>query len=254
MKLALIDQILWAAGFSGGLLLLFTLLWRGRYRQFPFFTAFISLGVLRDIVLYFIHYGSASYSWSFLGFDLCDSLLQLAIVYEISAIVFRPVGVWARDIRGPFLRMVVGAPLVATALTATMPQISKNPVYTLIATLNLFNHVLMTELVAIVLFCSSRVGLVWRNHVLQIADGFGVYSVLTFVVVLFRTYHKVGHGIDSLSRTAAVVWLAILIYWIVNLWKNEPPRREITPEMKAQLFALRRTVAYDLGELKSRNQ
>jgi hypothetical protein len=66
------------------------------------------LCVIRAVVMYFaLNHGSKrSYSVTYWSLAVIDTVLELGIVYEIASRVFRPVGVWAQDVRGSFLWMV----------------------------------------------------------------------------------------------------------------------------------------------------
>ena len=54
MHLTGLDLLFWAAGFIENLALLFVLWYRRRAKNFPFFTALITLNVVRTIVLYLV--------------------------------------------------------------------------------------------------------------------------------------------------------------------------------------------------------
>ena len=73
-------------------------------QKFPFFTALITLVVIKTIVLYFVlHYGSKDcYFYTYWSLDVLDTMLQLCVVYEIASRVFRPLDVWAHDVRGSY--------------------------------------------------------------------------------------------------------------------------------------------------------
>jgi hypothetical protein len=59
MHLTGLDLLFWAAGFLENLGLLFVLWYRRRAERFPFFTALITLVVIKSIVLYLVlRYGT----------------------------------------------------------------------------------------------------------------------------------------------------------------------------------------------------
>jgi hypothetical protein len=118
MRLTGLDFLFWAAGFAGHLALLFVLWYRRRARGFPFFTALITLNVCRTIGLYFVlHYGTrAGYFYGYWLAAVLDVMLQLCVVYEIASRVFRPLDVWARDVRSSFVWLVSLSVLVAFGL------------------------------------------------------------------------------------------------------------------------------------------
>ncbi len=98
MHLTGLDFLFWAAGFMENLALLFTLWYRRRAKGFPFFTALITLSVVRTIVMYFVlDYGTKeSYFHTYWSLAILDTMLELCVVYEVASRVFRPLGEWAR--------------------------------------------------------------------------------------------------------------------------------------------------------------
>ena len=105
MHLTGLDFFFSAAGFLENLGLLCVLWHRRLAKKFPFFTALAILSVIRTIALYFVlrHGTKDSYFYTYWSLAILDVALQLGIVYEIASRVFRPVGVWARDVReSPF--------------------------------------------------------------------------------------------------------------------------------------------------------
>src|ERR1700761_7759182 len=105
MALTHLDLLLWGTGFAANAALLFVLGYRRQWILFPFFTALILLNVVRSIVLFFVlHYWTAhAYFYVYWSLALLDTALQLAVVYEIASKVFRPLNVWAQDLRRSFL-------------------------------------------------------------------------------------------------------------------------------------------------------
>src|ERR1700677_1342613 len=119
MHLTGLDFFFWAVSFLGNLGLLFVLWHRRRAKSFPLFTALITLNVVRTIVLYFVlKLGTKeNYFYTYWSLALLDTALQLGVVYEIASRVFRPVGVWARDVRDSFIWMVGLSVIVALGLS-----------------------------------------------------------------------------------------------------------------------------------------
>jgi hypothetical protein len=93
-----LDLFFWAAGFLENLGLLLVLWYRRRARSFPFFTALITLIVLKTMVLYLVlHYGTKDwYFYTYWSLTVLDTILQLCVVYEIASRVFRPLDVWGK--------------------------------------------------------------------------------------------------------------------------------------------------------------
>src|SRR5580698_10833287 len=99
MQLSLLENMLWAAGFTGNLFLFFVLIFRGRWRQFPIFTTLIGYYVGEAILLFVVSRAGTGSQYKFaywLTFSI-DALLQIALIFEIARIVLRPTGTWVRD-------------------------------------------------------------------------------------------------------------------------------------------------------------
>ena len=45
------------------------------------------------------------------------------------------------------------------------------------------------------------------------------------------------------------VYLSILVYWIVALWRNEPEKESPSPEMRNAILQMTDKVSYDLAQV-----
>src|ERR1700733_6685474 len=119
MRLTSLDFLYWAAGFITQLALLCVLWYRRRARAFPYFTALITLNVVRTIVLYIVlHNGTkAGYAYTYWSAAVLDVILQLCVVYEVASRVFRPLDIWANDVRSKFVWLLGLSISVALGLT-----------------------------------------------------------------------------------------------------------------------------------------
>ena len=119
MHLTRLDFLLWAAGFVADLALLFVLWFRRRASAFPIFTTYMTANVVRTIVLYALHHfgTKATYFYVYWSLAVIDDLLQLGVIYEISAHIFRPLGGWAKDVSRSFVWLISLSFAIAGALT-----------------------------------------------------------------------------------------------------------------------------------------
>ena len=119
MHLTGLDLLFWAAGFLAHFTLLCVLFFRRRVKMFPFFTTLIAVDLCRSFALFSIsiHWIKASYFYTFWSFGFLDTTLQLFVVYEMYSHTFRPLGAWARDVRGALRWLLVLTISVAAALT-----------------------------------------------------------------------------------------------------------------------------------------
>ena len=160
---------------------------------------------------------------------------------------------WISRSREGFRRSVLAAALLTWL--ATPP--TDYPRQTIVIKGSFFAACLMSELFVVTTTLSTRVGLAWRNHITAIAQGVGVYSLATVVIEGANSFLGAKAGSSpyaSLERTRIVIYLACVTYWLISLYRDEPARREITPEMRAKLFTLQGQLAYDLGQIRTRDK
>jgi hypothetical protein len=259
MHLTGLDFFLWAVSFLGNLGLLFVLWYRRLAKSFPLFTALIALNVGRTIVLYFVlKYGTRqSYFDTYWSLAIFDTMLQLGIVYEIASRVFRPVGVWARDVRGSFIWMVGLSVTVALGLSWLASPPARTWAESFVTKGTLFAAAWISELFVLMMALSISARLPWRTHVAKIAQGLGAYSLVSMLIETGHSYFGVGREVRAfvfLSHIRIAAYLACVGYWSVMLWRKEQPSREMTQEMRERLFTLQRRVEYDLQNLRSRKK
>jgi hypothetical protein len=259
MHLTGLDFLLWAASFAGQSALLFVLWFRRRASAFPFFTTYITSNVVRTIVLYLVlHFGTkATYFYTFWSLGIVDTVLQLCVVYEISSRIFRPWGSWAKDVRGSGLSLVCLSLATAAGLTWLAEPHTKLWTQALIIRGNLFSAVLMSELFVAMIALSVGAGLAWKPHVVKISEGLGLYSVIDFLIEIGHSYFGVSQGTQryhDLSHIRIAVYIACVGYWIVTLWRDAPPPRELSERMSKELSALHVLVGSQLQSLRSRRQ
>jgi hypothetical protein len=247
MHLTGLDLLFWAASFFGHVILLFVLFIRHRARRFPLFTAFIVANVLRTVSLYLIaRFGTkATYFYTYWYLAIFDVGLQLCVAYELASGIFRPLGIWAKDVRHSFVWLgslsVGGA--AALAWLASPP--TRLWMQSVMIKGNLFSAALMSELFVGMIALSVTVGLPWKTHITRIAQGLGVYSIIDVLVEAAHSYFGLSGGTrayDALSHARIAVYITCLMYWIIMLWREEKPTRELPEQMHADLLALQESV------------
>jgi hypothetical protein len=259
MHLTNLDFLFWAVAFVENLGLFFVLWYRRRARSFPFFTALTALSILRTIVLYFLlRYGSKeSYFYTYWSLATLDTILELCVAYEIAGRVFRPVGVWARDVRSSFLWLLGLSVTAAGVLSWLASPPARLWVQGIVTKGNLFAATLVSELFVAMMGLSVSAGLPWKTHVAKIAQGLGTCSLVTMLIEIGHSYFGVGREIPAfvfLSHVRIAAYLGCVIYWIVTLWREEQPGRQMTEEIREELVTLQRRIEYDLQDLRSRTK
>jgi hypothetical protein len=257
MQLTDLDLLFWAAGFGAHLILLSVLLIRRRFKSFPIFTAFILSNGARTVALYVVerHGNKASYFYTFWSLGILDALLQLAVVYEMYAHTFRPLGAWARDLRGAFSWLVAVTIAVAVGVTSLAAPDVRLWMQAVVIKGAFFSSVCMSELFVGMVALSVKSGLPWKTHVARISQGLGVYSMIDVLIEAGHSYFGVGHNTQiytTLSHFRMSVYLFCVAYWIVMLWRNAPEPRRLPENLRGQLIRLQNVVDSDLERIRVR--
>ena len=259
MHLTGLDLLFWAASFAGHIALLSVLCIRHRVRSFPFFTAWIAINILRTIALYVIwRFGTKStYFYSYWYLAIPDVALQFCVVYELASRTFRPLGIWAKDVRRSFI--VLGS--LSIAIAAALAWLASPParlwMQAVILRGNLFSAALMSELFAGMVALSVTAGLPWKTHVANIAQGLGIYSIIDVLIEAAHSYLGLGRdsrAFDDLSHARIAVYLACTLYWIIMLWREAPYSRKLPAQMHRDLLTLQEKLGYSLQTLRSRSR
>jgi hypothetical protein len=259
MPLTRLDLLFWCSGFALNAGLLAVLIYRGRARRFSFFTALIALNVVRTILLFFVHRYSSRIAYFHMYWSLLilDTSLQLAVVYELASQVFRPLDVWAADLRKTFLASLA----ICVGIAGGLTWLANPPVQTWMQAFvtrgNLFAATLLSELFVAMMAFSVHAGLPWRTHVAKIAQGLGAYSLVTVLIEVGHSYFGGGSNIPvskALSHFRMLCYLGCVMYWMNHLWREEQPVCPMSGEMWEKLFTLQAGVEYHLRDLRSRQK
>ncbi len=256
MQLTGVDRLLWAFSLLGHCSLLAVLLVRRRASSFPAFTSLIALNILRTIVLFLIsgHFSSNTYFYTYWTLAFVDMALQLAIAYELATHVFRPLGVWAPDLRRSFSITLAISVFVAAALAWLAAPLTRTVRQAVVTRGDLFATVLMGELFVAMLVLSVTIGLPWRTHVASLAQGFGTYAIVGLIAVAAHTQFASGSTNGTfklLSHAQMFLYLSCLAYWIVTLALPEPAPRRMPAHLHQELVALQRRTALTLHLLRT---
>jgi hypothetical protein len=257
MHLTGLDLLFWAAGLGAHLLLLSVLLIRRRYRVFPIFTAFIFSNIGRTLALIFVQlYGKkASYFYTFWSLGILDTVLQLSVVYEMYSHTFRPLGAWARDLRGAFVWLLTGSIVVAAGLTWLSAPHARHWMQVVVIKGNFFSSAWMSELFVGMVVLAVKAGLPWKTHVARISQGLGVYSIIEVLIEAGHSYFGVGRNTQlytTLSHFRMTAYLLCVAYWIVMLWRNAPESKKLPENLRVQLIQLQNMVNPHLERIRVR--
>jgi hypothetical protein len=254
MNVSLLDNALWAASFTGNLILFVVLLIRRRWLQFPVFTALIGYYVLENMVVYLVYlYDPNVYTKVYWVTFALDFLLQIALIVEVARVVLRPTGTWLRDARTSFLISGTIGALIAAGLTIAVHPSTPKTIDAWGIRAYLFTSLIFCELFLAMMLAAQRLGLGWRNHVMGLGQGLTSWALVSAMVDVAHSYYGVSHPHDfrTLEHIRIFAYIGAVIYWTAIFWLPEPQRRPLSPKMQEYLVALHAKVQYDSSQVSS---
>jgi hypothetical protein len=243
------EQILWTLTFAAVLVLLVVLLGRERIRRFPFFTCSIVLIGLDMLAQKLLGNRLAPLVSTEFFLVLADVEVTIALLLAIEL---------ARHAFGAarWLAWAAGSLVLLGGATAVIVYWGQWPPAKMTfdpTTLghlrlmqlfaqkgDLFNEVLGIELFVLVVIAGRRFKTGWRSHTQQILTGIATNSATLLIArVIWDTIARniphteagYNHMLDLQSRLMkanSMVVLAVMIWWIVCLWIDEPGAAAVT--------------------------
>ncbi len=212
------NQIIWAAGLLGHLLLLGVLFTRRRVARIPWFTLLIVFYFLRSVGLAATlrFSGHPAHRFAILILDLTDVLLQCAVLAELTWIALRPLG-GIRRFTLPLLLVGSGVLIVMRLAPAGYTSLRMDLVL-----LHFLLSVLMVEWAIVLVFLLRPLGRSWRSHVAAISFGFGIYSAALLAGGGYFTIGREMRDYVFFSFFRISVYLFVLLCWAIALWFKEP--------------------------------
>jgi hypothetical protein len=245
------EQVLWALVFAAHLVLLVVLLGRDRISRFPWFTTVIALSAVRLLAdhLLFGQLTTMAFYWQTYGGTAIDSILGIVVLVELARRIFSSSrtgsSLTARNYgTGALLTSVIAGLIVyfwgRPWLTWQQLQSQKAELAILLLALSamklqLFVAILTVEVNLLFQVFGKRHGSGWKSHARQIALGLstnalGLLAVQGITDYIKRTvkltsreqYDKILHMFGNLDHARFALWLVVLIWWIIWLWREEP--------------------------------
>ena len=249
MRLSLLDTALWAAGPLLNAALFCTLCLRRRLRTFPVLAAWCVFTVLSAIALFFIYRAGADrfYAIAYWTNEALDAVLQIGVVAEVARIVFSPRDSLVKN--RMWLTSLVITSIIAFAIVWWIHPTSPTRAGVWEIRGDLFTSLIVSGMFALVLLMSQRLGFHWRSHVMSIGYGLMVWAVVTLIIGLLHGYWGRHSHYLGVEHARMVVYLCILGYWIVALWRNEPEREQPSQEMRDAILHVTDKVSYDLAKV-----
>ncbi len=256
MQLTGVDRLFWVLSFLGNCGLLAVLLSRRKLSVLPIFTLLIATNIARTIILFFtLRYGSADqYFYTYWILAFVDTLLQLALAYELATHVFQPLGAWAPDVRKSLMTLIFLSLLAAGGLTWLAVPPTETFRLAVVIRGDFFSSALMTELFVVMIALSVTFGLPWRSHVSRIAQGYGVFCLVGIITDAAHGYFGSSKGSAAyklISHIQIGLYLFCLLYWIITLSMKEPEPRKLPPQLQIELRALQHRASLVLSHLRT---
>lgn len=240
-----LDNSLWILSDAGQLLLLGILLGRRLNRIFPTFTVYILWQLMADLFLFFAiqtHQTGDSYIRLFYSLLAITYLLELGVLFEITANVLSPTG---QSLRRKILYFFLGAVATVGICATFMALYADASVFKharVFMVMDTTDAILRLAIFLLLAGFAQVLGLSWKNHVLQLATGLAFYSVIFLVAQLAQSQLHPGAGFSSeyhfWAQVQALGYLCTLSFWCYAFLKKEAPRKEFSPQMAKILVSL----------------
>lgn len=255
MTLTALDSALWAAGFVGHVALLSVLVSRGRWKQFPVFSAMIAFEIVNTATLFLISPKERpdTYYLAYWISSFADCAFQIGLIFEIARAVLRPAKAWVQDARASFLGWSAVGIALATAVVFSINTSAARGIALWQVRTILFTSVLTLELFLSMSAAANRLGLPWRSHVMAVGQGIAALAVTSVLSDIGHMHYGWSHEFVIFDYVSEVVYLGCLLYWGISLWQPERERAPLSKEMQEYLLALHRRVQYDLERQNTEN-
>jgi hypothetical protein len=251
MRYRSLENLIWCAALAAEIAFAVIAIVKGRWRSFPALTAFVLLEAVASAALVSIRYAKPElYPDGYLAYSALDFVLQLAVIFEIARNVLAGAPGLLRGAWKQFLVLGLLGVALALAFAIMVAPPSKNLLELVEIRADLFSSLFTCELVIVMMMTSASMGLGWRNHVMAVGEGLLLWYTTGVVVDSLHSYYGFSRFFAVSEYSENVVYVGVLVYWCIQLWKEEPARREISPELRKYMVALHERVHYDLGEME----
>jgi hypothetical protein len=237
-------QVLWTLTFAALLVLLVVLLGRDRARRFPWFTVSIAAVAFRLLASRLLFGRMAPMPLTTVVLTLADltAIIGVLVLVEIARRAFT--GASRRSWVAGTLILVAVAAVVAgvwgawpawQTLTAGTPLAMLRLMQLAAQRIELLGDLLAAELGLLVVLLGRRFGAGWRSHTQQIMIGLSTAGLTELAMRIIwqeiaahavaRTqmeYERIMGLQQKLYNANNVVYLAVLVWWVVCLWIDEP--------------------------------
>jgi hypothetical protein len=251
VKLSFLDTVLWAAGPVLNAALVAVMCLRRRLRTFPVLASWCIFTVVSIAALFFTYrIGSDhAYAVAYWIVEGLDALFQIGVVIEVARTVFQPLGSPLRKSRLWLASLIGCCVLISFAIVWWIHPAALTQAGVWEIRGDILTSLVISGMFTLVLIESQRLGLHWRSHVMSIGYGLMVWAVLALIIGLLHGYWGTYSHYLGVEHIRMVTYLSILSYWIVALWRDEPQKEPLSPEIRDAILQVTDRVSYDLAEV-----
>jgi hypothetical protein len=252
-----LDSVLTGCGAAAEAILILLMLRVRLSRTFPAFFIWVCWSFLIDVYAFATNYQNYQAPLGVFEIQIAvDSVLVFAVLVELSWSILRPI---RASLPKYSWLVIVGLILIACAIVwfiagLTVPDYP-NPEYKLLFRLQQTGAILRVVMFLAMAGFSQLLSIGWRDRELQIATGFGFYSIVSLTVTILHTHQAlVSPQYHWLDEAVGVSYILVLCYWTFAFATREAERREFTPQMQNFLLAAAgsaRTARIDMANSSS---
>lgn len=217
------------------------LLYRRVWQTLPVFCAYCIWAFLSDsIMLALTLFWPQRYDFNFYATSTSiDSAMQISVIIELAWSALRPLraglsrsALWLVAA----LVLAFGAAIwpFAGLSGIALPSRGWHIVVQMQQTVSILRVLFFLLLAA----CSHLLSLGWRNREMQVATGFGFYSLVSLAVAAINSHLATQSQFKHLYWVVAISFLCSLLYWVFSFAMREEMRQEFTPQAREVLLAI----------------
>jgi hypothetical protein len=241
-----VRQILWTLNFAALLVLLVTLLGRDRVRRYPWFTASTGFFALRLLAEELLANRIAPLFYQEILLALSDAavIVGLLVLVELARRAFAGTrsSMWIVNATGTLL--VAGGVVAALGPWPEFKNLAWNSTVGKLQLMQLVAlkgdmlvSLLAVQLGLLVAFFGRSFKAGWQSHTQKILIGISTMAITSATMQIAvqsilrsaRAHppsagesHRIIGLIDKLANANRVIYIAVLLWWIYWLWRNEP--------------------------------
>ena len=232
-----LSDVIWILGILAELVVVLLLVVRGLWHSLRIFTAYCVWDLASNaMVLPLAKFSGSSYREVYLAVVVIDAVFVFAVLTELIWSVLRPIHKFLHRRAYIFIALFLALAGVLLWPLTGVGGVARTFAYVI--------HVEQVSSLLRILFfvglaaCSNLLSLSWKSRELQVATGWGFYSLVSFGAMLVHTHDLNVSQYGILHEIVVASFLASLLYWVYSFAQKEAERREFTPQMQDFLLAV----------------